>query len=436
MTQITTSGSNPLTGQCRVPGDKSISHRAVMFASIAEGESHIKNFLDGGDCRSTVHVMRGVGVQIDVHSPTELTVHGRGINGLQEPNTFLDCGNSGTTIRLLTGLLAGQSFTSFVTGTEQIRGRPMNRVVTPLRQMGAAITGRQNGGYAPLSISPSRLRGIEYQMPMASAQVKSCVLLAGLYAPGLTVVHQPGPTRDHTERMLSSMGAPVSASGNAIHSEQPKMPLDPLTITVPGDISSAAFLLVAASIIPNSRVIIAGVGVNPTRIGVVNALLEMGANIELKNERLDAGEPVADLDVTFIGLQAASFGGENIVTMIDELPILAVAATQAQGTTVVRDAGELRVKETDRIATTVSELRKMGAQIDATDDGFIVDGPTTLRGAPVDSHGDHRLAIALTVAGLVADGPTTVYGAEVTADSFPGFETTLQVLGAKLSVEE
>ena len=436
MTQITTSGSNPLTGQCRVPGDKSISHRAVMFASIAEGESHIKNFLDGGDCRSTVHVMRGLGVQIDVHSPTELTVHGRGINGLQEPNTFLDCGNSGTTIRLLTGLLAGQSFTSFVTGTEQIRGRPMNRVVTPLRQMGAAITGRQNGGYAPLSISPSRLRGIEYQMPMASAQVKSCVLLAGLYAPGLTVVHQPGPTRDHTERMLSSMGAPVSASGNAIHSEQPKMPLDPLTITVPGDISSAAFLLVAASIIPNSRVIIAGVGVNPTRIGVVNALLEMGANIELKNERLDAGEPVADLDVTFIGLQAASFGGENIVTMIDELPILAVAATQAQGTTVVRDAGELRVKETDRIATTVSELRKMGAQIDATDDGFIVDGPTTLRGAPVDSHGDHRLAMALTVAGLVADGPTTVYGAEVTADSFPGFETTLQVLGAKLSVEE
>jgi len=407
-----------------------------MFASIAEGESHIKNFLDGGDCRSTVHVMRGLGVQIDVHSPTELTVHGRGINGLQEPNTFLDCGNSGTTIRLLTGLLAGQSFTSFVTGTEQIRGRPMNRVVTPLRQMGAAITGRQNGGYAPLSISPSRLRGIEYQMPMASAQVKSCVLLAGLYAPGLTVVHQPGPTRDHTERMLSSMGAPVSASGNAIHSEQPKMPLDPLTITVPGDISSAAFLLVAASIIPNSRVIIAGVGVNPTRIGVVNALLEMGANIELKNERLDAGEPVADLDVTFIGLQAASFGGENIVTMIDELPILAVAATQAQGTTVVRDAGELRVKETDRIATTVSELRKMGAQIDATDDGFIVDGPTTLRGAPVDSHGDHRLAMALTVAGLVADGPTTVYGAEVTADSFPGFETTLQVLGAKLSVEE
>lgn len=407
-----------------------------MFASIAEGESHIKNFLDGGDCRSTVHVMRGLGVQIDVHSPTELTVHGRGINGLQEPNTFLDCGNSGTTIRLLTGLLAGQSFTSFVTGTEQIRGRPMNRVVTPLRQMGAAITGRQNGGYAPLSISPSRLRGIEYQMPMASAQVKSCVLLAGLYAPGLTVVHQPGPTRDHTERMLSSMGAPVSASGNAIHSEQPKMPLDPLTITVPGDISSAAFLLVAASIIPNSRVIIAGVGVNLTRIGVVNALLKMGANIELKNERLDAGEPVADLDVTFIGLQAASFGGENIVTMIDELPILAVAATQAQGTTVVRDAGELRVKETDRIATTVSELRKMGAQIDATDDGFIVDGPTTLRGAPVDSHGDHRLAMALTVAGLVADGPTTVYGAEVTADSFPSFETTLQVLGAKLSVEE
>lgn len=436
MTQIAISGSEPLTGQCRVPGDKSVSHRSVMFASIAEGESHVKNFLDGGDCRSTVEVMRGLGVQIEEHSPTELTVHGRGLHGLQEPNSFLDCGNSGTTIRLLTGLLAGQSFTSFVSGTEQIRGRPMGRIVRPLRMMGANITGRQDGGYAPIGISPSKLRGMEYEMPMASAQVKSCVLLAGMYASGLTVVHQPGPTRDHTERMLSSMGAPVSAWGKAIHSEQPKSPLAPLDITVPGDISSAAFLLVAASIIPNSQITIAGMGVNPTRTGIVDALVEMGAGIEFTNERIDSGEPVADVRVTYTGLRAGSFSGESIVTMIDELPVLAVAATQAQGTTVVRDAGELRVKETDRIATTVSELRKMGAQIEATDDGFIIDGPTMLRGAPVDSHGDHRIAMAMTVAGLIADGSTTVYGAEVTEDSFPGFETTLQVLGANLEVND
>lgn len=436
MTQITISGSSPLTGQCHVPGDKSISHRSVMFASIAQGESHIQNFLDGGDCRSTIEVMRGLGVQIDEQSPTELTVHGRGLKGLQEPNSFLDCGNSGTTIRLLTGLLAGQSFTSFVTGTEQIRGRPMGRIVKPLRMMGANIAGRQDGGYAPLSITPSNMHSIEYEMPMASAQVKSCVLLAGLYSPGLTVVHQPGPTRDHTERMLASMGAPVSAWGKAIHSEQPKSELTPLNITVPGDISSAAFLLVAASILPNSRMTIAGVGVNSTRTGIIDALVEMGAGIEFKNQRLDSGEPVADVEVSYTGLRAGSFSGENIVTMIDELPILAVAATQAQGTTVVRDAGELRVKETDRIATTVSELRKMGAHIEAMDDGFVVDGPTTLRGAPVDSHGDHRLAMAMTVAGMIADGTTAVYGAEVTEDSFPGFETTLQVLGAELSVEE
>ena len=429
------SGSS-LTGQCRVPGDKSISHRSVIFAGIAEGASKINGFLDGHDCRATIDVMRNLGVQIDKKSPTELIIHGRGIDGLQEPNGLLDCANSGTTIRLLTGLLAGQQFTSFLSGSEQIRRRPMGRIVNPLRMMRAQIIGRQDGEFAPLGISPSQLQAMEYEMPMASAQLKSCILLAGMYAHGLTVVREPGPARDHTERMLQAMGAPIERWGNAIYSERPKHALEPLEITVPGDISSAAFLLVAATIIPNSRITIADVGINPTRTGIVDALVEMGANIEYTNEREDSGEPVADIEVQFGELRGNTFGGQQIVTMIDELPVLAVAATQAHGTTVVRDAAELRVKETDRIASTVSELRKMGADIEPTEDGFIINGPTQLRGAPVESHGDHRMTMAMTVAGLIAEGSSTVYEAELTADSFPGFEQTLQVLGAELVMEE
>ena len=435
MTIITITPSASLTGNCSVPGDKSISHRAVMFGSIAEGETHIRNFLDGGDCRSTIDVMRGLGVQVDVVTPTELVVHGRGLDGLQEPANVLDCGNSGTTIRLLTGLLVGQQFASFLNGTAQIRRRPMGRIVRPLRGMSADIMGRQMGEYAPLGIRPSRLRGLEYTMPVASAQVKSCLLLAGLYAHGLTIVIEPGPARDHTERMLAAMGAPIMVYGNKITSERPQTPLRPLDITVPGDISSAAFLLVAGAITPNSHITITGVGTNPTRTGIIEGLQAMGASIRFTNPRDEGGEPVADLVVTTSSLCGTTFGGEQIVTMIDELPILAVAATQAEGRTVVRDAHELRVKETDRIATTVSELRKLGAKIEPTADGFIIDGPTPLIGAPVESHDDHRLAMAMTVAGLVARGKTVVHGAEVTADSFPGFEVTLQALGAELLVE-
>jgi 3-phosphoshikimate 1-carboxyvinyltransferase len=435
MTQIHIQSGAALTGHCHVPGDKSVSHRAVMFASIAEGTSKIAGFLDGHDCRATVGVMRDLGVQIDVMTPTELIVHGRGVEGLQEPNGVLDCANSGTTIRLLTGLLAGQKFTSILNGTAQIHRRPMGRIVQPLRGMGAQIIGRQNGHYAPLGIAPSRLRGFDYDMPVASAQVKSCLLLAGLYADGLTIVREPGPARDHTERMLIAMGAPIQVTGRTVSSERPSTPLHAIDITVPGDISSAAFLLVAGAIVPESQITITGVGVNPTRTGIVDALLEMGAQIELTNPRDQAGEPVADLTVRTSELRGATFGGESIVTMIDELMVLAVAATQAHGRTVVRDARELRVKETDRIVSTVTELRKMGAKIEPTEDGFIIDGPTPLRGAPVESQGDHRLAMAMTCAGLIAQGNTTVYGAEVTADSFPGFEQTLQVLGAELTVE-
>ncbi len=432
MTQINLQPGSSLVGQCSVPGDKSISHRAVMFAAIADGVSHVHNFLDGHDCRATIGVMRGLGVVVDEVSPTELVIHGRGVDGLQEPNGILDCANSGTTIRLMTGLLAGQKFTSILNGTEQIRRRPMGRIVNPLRGMGAQIIGRQNGNYAPLGIAPTRLRGVDYTLPVASAQVKSCILLAGLYADGLTIVREPGPARDHTERMLQAMGAPIQVTGRTVSSERPSAPLKPIDIIVPGDMSSAAFLLVAGAIVPDSRITITGVGVNPTRTGIVDALLAMGAQIEFQNQRDQAGEPVADLEVRTSDLRGTTFGGELIVTMIDELMILAVAATQARGRTVIRDAGELRVKETDRIATTVTELRKMGAQIEPTEDGFIIDGPTQLIGAPVESQGDHRLAMAMTVAGMVAKGATTVYGSEVTADSFPGFEITLQALGAKL----
>jgi 3-phosphoshikimate 1-carboxyvinyltransferase len=435
MTHLTIMGGRRLTGRCFVPGDKSISHRAVMFAALAHGVSTIRNFLDGGDCRATIAVMRGLGVQVEERSPTELVIHGRGLDGLQEPTDLLNCANSGTTIRLMTGLLAGQSFTTFLTGTPQIRRRPMGRIVKPLRQMGANIVGRQDGNYAPLGIGSATLKGFDYTLPVASAQVKSCLLLAGLYAHGLTIIRQPGPARDHTERLLAAMGAPIAVYGNTIHAERPDAPLTPLDIDVPGDISSAAFLLVAASIVPDSRITITDVGVNPTRTGIVDALIAMGANIRYHNERIQSGEPVADIDVESADLHGTTFSGEQIVTMIDELPVLAVAASQAHGRTIITDAGELRVKETDRIASTVSELRKMGVAIEPTPDGFIVEGPTRLVGGSLESQGDHRLAMATAVAALAAHGPSTVYGAEVTADSFPGFETTLRALGADLQIE-
>ncbi len=436
MSQIHLTSGSPLTGACCVPGDKSISHRAVMFGAIGDGVSTIRGFLDGHDCRATVSVMRALGVQVDDISNTELVVHGRGLHGLQEPNNVLDCANSGTTIRMMTGLLAGQTFSTFLSGSEQIRRRPMGRIVKPLRGMGADIMGRQDGNLAPLGIRPVKLRGIEYEMPVASAQVKSCLLLAGLYAHGLTIVREPGPARDHTERMLKAMGAPIEVYGRTVHSDHPDSPLKPFDITVPGDPSSAAFLIVAGAIVPDSRITIQGVCVNPTRDGIVSALQEMGAKISYLNQRDEGGEPVADIEVQYSELRGATFGGELIVTMIDELPSLALAATQAHGVTIVRDASELRVKETDRIATIVSELRKMGAKIEPLDDGFRVEGPTQLRAAPVESQGDHRLAMVMAVAGLIAQGSTTVYGSEVTADSFPGFEMTLQALGGKLRVEE
>lgn len=422
----------PLIGKTTVPADKSITHRALMFAAIAEGVSRVRNYLDGGDCRATLSVIQALGVEVEEPEEGTLLISGRGLNGLCEPEDVLDCVNSGTTARLMAGLLAGQRFHSVLTGSAQLRRRPMLRVVGPLRGMGADIGGREEGRYLPLSFRASRLQGIDYTLPVASAQVKSCLLLAGLYAEGLTIVREPGPARDHTERMLAAMGAPIHRLGPQITSERPARPLDPLDISIPGDFSSAAFLLAGAVIAPGSRLTLTGVGVNPTRRGLLDVLVEMGAEIVLDNWGESGGEPTGDLHVYPSQLRAVTVGGDTVVTMIDEMPVFAVLATQAEGVTVVKDAAELRVKETDRIATTVQELRKLGAQIEERDDGFVVEGPTRLRGARVYSHGDHRLAMALAIAGLVAEGMTVVEEAECASDSFPGFERTLARLGVKL----
>lgn len=426
------SRSGALTGVYRVPGDKSISHRSALFGAIAEGRSHIRGFLDGGDCMSTLGVIEALGVEIEYRSTTEIIISGRGLNGLIEPSQVLDCGNSGTTMRLLTGYLAGQSFYSVLAGSEQLVRRPMKRVVEPLRQMGAHITGRDHGRLAPLSIDGRTLQSMRYEMPVASAQVKSALLLAGLYAEGETETVEPGPARDHTERMLMAMGAPIRREGASAFSKRPEQPLSPLDLTVPGDISSASFLLVAASITPGSELRLEGVGVNPTRTGLLKALQQMGADIVLENPRDEGGEPVADLVVRYAALSGTTFEGGQIVTMIDEIPILAVAASQAQGATVIRDAAELRVKETDRIATTTSELTRLGAQVEAKSDGMIIEGGARLQGTQVSSHGDHRLAMAMTVAALVAEGSTQIEDAAVSADSFPGFEPLMHTMGAEL----
>ena len=422
----------PLLGAATVPADKSITHRALLFAAIATGVSRIRNPLLSGDTRATLEVVRALGVDVRESESGELLVHGRGLHGLKEPATVLDCVNSGTTVRLLIGYLAGQDFFSVLAGSPQLRKRPMGRVTEPLRQMGAHIDGRDGGRLLPLAITGSPLHGIDYELPVPSAQVKTALLLAGLYTDGLTVVIEPGPARDHTERMLAAMGAPIGRKGRYITSERPDAPLAPLDITVPGDFSSAAFLVAAGVTAPESAVTIESVGMNPTRTGLVDALISMGAEVQMENPREIGGEPVGDLHVQHSALNCVTIQGDQIVTMIDELPVFAVIATQARGDTIVRDAAELRVKETDRIATTVTELRKMGADIEELPDGFIVHGPTRLRGAHVSSHGDHRLAMALTVAGLIAEGVTTVADADCISDSFPGFEVVMRKLGANL----
>ena len=432
MSRLRSRPGAPLRGRARVPGDKSISHRALLLGAVAEGASRIDGFLPAADCLATLDAVRSLGVDVENDSPTSLTVYGVGLRGLQEPENVLDCRRSGTTMRLLAGLLAGQQFLSVLSGAAQLRRRPMARIVAPLQSMGAVVLGRDGGRLPPLVIQGGNLRGIDYALPVASAQVKSAILLAALYARGATRLSVPGPARDHTERMLAAMGAALVTREGMVEIE-PGQPLSPVDVAVPGDASSAAYLVVAASVLPGSEISIEGVGVNPTRTGLLDIMQSMGANVTLSGERVIGGEPVAQLTVCSAELRGVEVGGELVVRAIDEFPILAVAATQARGETVVRDAAELRVKETDRIATTVRELRRLGAEIEPRPDGFAVRGPTPLRGAAVRSHGDHRLAMALAVAGLVAQGETVVEDTACIADSFPGFASILASLGAGVS---
>jgi 3-phosphoshikimate 1-carboxyvinyltransferase len=416
-----------LQGTLKLPGDKSITHRALLLSALADGASRITGYLDGEDCRATMGCLRTLGAQVERHNGHELVVRGHGWEGWRPPHRALDCVRSGTTMRLLAGLLAGQPFDSVLGGEPQLLRRPMQRIITPLEQMGGRIEGRE-GGLPPLAISGRPLHAITYELPMASAQVKSAILLAGLRAQGETTVVEPGPSRDHTERMLRARGVAVESEGLSHRVTGPVGNLNPLDTRVPGDFSSAAYFLVAAAIVPDSEVTLWNIGINPTRTGLLDVLREMGAEIVSLNRRDESGEPVADLWVRAHALQGVEVGGELVPRMIDEFPILALAATQAEGTTVVRDAAELRVKETDRIATTVESLRALGAQIEGTPDGFVVEGPTPLIGAPVNSHGDHRLAMTLAIAGCMARGETIIHGAECIGDSFPGFQESLYAL--------
>ena len=417
-----------LRGRVRVPGDKSISHRTLLLGMLAEGNSHVRGFLPAADCLATLGCVRALGVAVERPEPTRLIIHGRGLDGLRRPDEPLNCVRSGTSMRLLAGILAGQPFDSTLTGDPQLLRRPMERIAQPLRRMGAEI--ETVDGHAPLIIHGRRLQGHDHALPVASAQVKSAILLAGLCADGETIVRQPGPARDHTELMLAAMGADIAIDGLDVALTPSSSPLASLDLTVPGDISSAAFLLVAALLVPGSEVIIEGVGINATRTGLLDVLEGMEADVTLDNRREQGGEPVADLTARASDLRGTEISGETVVRMIDEFPVLAVAATQAAGETVVREAEELRVKETDRIAVIASELRKMGAQIEPRPDGFVVEGPTRLQGAAVDSHGDHRIAMALAVAGLIAQGQTTIKNTACIADSFPGFGDVMQELRA------
>ncbi|WP_420645781.1 3-phosphoshikimate 1-carboxyvinyltransferase [Candidatus Leptofilum sp.] len=427
----------PLKGVISVPGDKSISHRAVMLASLAEGTSVIHRWLPAGDTLATLQIAQDLGVNIKIDKRSEvawdLTIEGRGLHGWEPPKKPLDCQNAGTGMRLLAGLLAGQSFPSVLDGSEQLRKRPMRRITDPLSAMGANIV--SENGRSPLTISPSQLNGIEYRMNVASAQVKSAILLAGLYASGETRVYQPGPARDHTERMLQAMGVPVRTEGSWI--TLPEAPeggwcLRPLDLTVPADPSSAAFPLVAAAIVPHSEITIAGVGLNETRTGILDMLQAMGAELRVHNEHVSGGERLGDLTVSFSELHSIDVNGDTVVRGIDELPVWAVATTQAAGVSQVSDAAELRVKEVDRISVLAGELRKLGVEMIESPDGFSVEGPIRPFGNEVDSHDDHRLGMSLAVAGLVTHGLTLVHDAGCIADSFPGFVEMMQSLGAKM----
>ncbi|MGE5391466.1 MAG: 3-phosphoshikimate 1-carboxyvinyltransferase [Deltaproteobacteria bacterium] len=422
--QTTVRKSGPLKGEIIVAPDKSISHRAVIFSALARGVGTVSNFLLAEDTLSSCSCVRQLGIEIK-QDGSSLQIYGRGLHGLSEPASVLDCGNSGTTMRLLAGLLAGQPFFSVLCGDQSLNRRPMKRVMDPLRAMGADIWARQNGQNPPLAIKGAHLKGLYYKMPIASAQVKSAVILAGLDADGDSVIIEPERSRDHTENMLRAMGADISVNGHEIIL-RPGKELDPQDFLVPGDISSAAFFIVAASLVPGSELLIRDIGINKTRDGVIDVMRQMGGRIDLHNRRIIGGEEVADMVVSSSSLKGVTIKGEIIPRLIDEIPILAVAMAFADGQSIVEGAHELRVKETDRIAAICSELGKLGCMIEEREDGFIIQGNPSLiersqENIQVESHGDHRIAMSLAVAGLCLSTDTRINGTEAVSISFPGF---------------
>ena len=423
----------PLQGRIQIPGDKSISHRALMLAAIAEGDSHVQGFLDSEDTRATMAVLQSMGVVIDRHGPHELTIHGVGLHGLQAPAVTLDFGNSGTSVRLMSGILAGQEFDCRLTGDASLSGRPMRRIVDPLTQMQARIECSEQGTL-PISIrGGQQLTGMTYTMPVASAQLKSALLLAGLYASGQTCVIEPAVTRDHTERMLAHFGARLDITGRRICISS--QPLTARDIEVPADISSATFFIVAACITPGSDLLLQQVGVNPTRAAVITILQAMGADIELTNQCQLSGEPVADIRVRHSGLRGTGIPEELVPIAIDEFPAILIAAACASGSTVLSGAAELRVKESDRIQAMATGMEQLGISVEVRQDGMLVEGGNIAGGA-VDSFTDHRIAMAFAVAGLVATGPVLVRDCANVNTSFPGFTGLLQELGAEVEVTE
>lgn len=415
-----------LEGIITVPGDKSISHRAVMFGAIAEGKTTVTGFLPGEDCLSTIDCFRKLGVDIQVDG-TNVEINSPGMDGWQEPKEVLYTGNSGTTTRLMLGILAGTNFHSVMTGDASIGKRPMGRVTNPLKQMGAKINGRENGQYTPLAIQGTALKAIDYTMPVASAQVKSAILLAGLRADGTTIVREKEITRDHTERMLQQFGAKIDVKDGVISLEGSQR-LHGTHVDVPGDISSAAFFLVAGAIVPNSEIVLKNVGINPTRAGIIEVLQQMGANVAVDQELSDAAEPTATITIRTSNLKGTTIEGDIIPRLIDEIPIIALLATQAEGTTIIRDAEELKVKETDRITAVVTELKKLGADITATDDGMIINGPTSLKGAKLSTYGDHRIGMMAAIASLITDSSIEIDDADCIAVSYPTFFEHLDLL--------
>lgn len=420
-----------LKGRVTVPGDKSISHRCIMFGSIADGVTEVRNFLEGADCLATIRCFRSMGIEIEEKNTTVI-VHGKGLHGLSAPDSILDVGNSGTTTRLLSGILAGQPFESKLSGDESLNSRPMKRIMDPLTQMGAHISSILRNGCAPLYIAPSTLHGIHYDSPVASAQVKSCILLAGLYAEGETSVTEPSLSRNHTELMLREFGADIRTT-HALNSTEATASIRPCgrlfgqKITVPGDISSAAYFIAAGLIVPDSEILIENVGINPTRAGILKVCEDMGGNITLLNERTEGGEKIADILVKTSSLHGITIEGDIIPTLIDEIPVIAVMAAAAEGTTIIKDAEELKVKETDRIETVTDNLKAMGCNVTPTADGMIITGGK-LKGASIHTLLDHRIAMAFSIAALVAEGNTKILDSKCVDVSYPTFYDTFEQL--------